>query len=302
MEYKNKALELQKKPFLSFGWEPDYENIGIYYQRAANVFANTDIPEAIQCYQLATDNLLKSGIIFEAAKCQELLAKLLKRNNKLSESVVAFSKAGDLFHQLTQNDTASDMYCNAAQVAEQNKNVDIAGNLYIRAVDTLVDNDKGILSHDMFKKSTGFFLRNKMIAQGIDLYKKQIVVLLNYKKPGIPKIQLTIVLLFLALKDVRMATDYLNASISNLGGSSASMALLGSANVDIPPELTAAQHIIDGYTNGDQKMLTSSINDYVMFLDVEVTKLANKISVGSANIPPPNPINISDIDENEGFA
>ena len=306
MDFKNQALDLQKKPFLSFGWVPDYEIIGIYYQRAANVFANSDIIESVNCYNLATDNLLKAGIIFEAAKCQEMLAKLMKRTGKLAESSTAFDKAGELFRKLAQNDTASDMFSNAAQIAEQQKDVKLAGTLFTKAVDVLVDNDKGLLSHDMFKKSSGFFLRNQLYRECIELYKKQILVIENYKKPGISKIQLSIVIIYVATNDALNATQYLNQCISNLGGSSASMALLGGAgNIELPSELVAAQTIIDSYQKGDLKALTATVNDFIMFLDVEVAKLSTSISVATKTAIPINAapaIDLNEINEEEGFA
>ena len=286
MEFKQKAAELLKKPFLSFGWTPDYENIGIYYQRAANQFANTDITESIECYNLATDYLLKGGIIFEAAKCQELLGKLLKRNNKWETSVVAYEKAGELFRQLTQNDTASDMFSSAAQVAEQLKDIKSASTLYIKAVDVLVDNDKGVLSHDIFKKSTGFFLKNSLYTDAIELYIKQIKVLAAYKKPGIYKLQLSIFLIHLH-QDASIASDYLNTCISDLGGSAASMALLGGSTVELPSELQSAQSILSAYQANDSKSLSSAVKNVLMFLDVEVAKLATQLTVKTPQQPAP---------------
>eukprot|EP00835_Amoeboradix_gromovi_P003490 NODE_232_length_13679_cov_0.197349.p7 type:complete len:307 gc:universal NODE_232_length_13679_cov_0.197349:13373-12453(-) len=306
MEHKQKALDLQKKPFLSFGWAPDYENIGIYYQRAAGVFANTDVTEAITCYECATENLIKAGIIFEAAKCQELLAKLLKRSSKLPESVIAFDKAGDLYRKLAQNDTASDMFSNAAQAAESANDITGAGSFYTKAVDVLVDNDKGLLSHDIFKKSTGFFLKNKLYKKAIELYKKQVLVLASYKKPGIPKVQLSIVIIYLAINEAENATNYMNECISNLGGSSASIALLGGGNIELPTELSAAQLIIEDVISGNHKSVEKNIRDIVMFLDVEVAKLSNTISANIPQVPhamnAPSPINIQEINEEEGFS
>eukprot|EP00834_Sanchytrium_tribonematis_P001516 NODE_38_length_35257_cov_0.939047.p10 type:complete len:308 gc:universal NODE_38_length_35257_cov_0.939047:24320-23397(-) len=307
MEFKQKAIDLQKKPFLSFGWTPDHENIGIYYQRAANVFANTDLNEAIICYEMATEYLLKAGIIFEAAKSQELLAKLCKRSGKLKECSAAFGKAGDLFKQLTQFDTSSEMYSNSAQAFESQKDLKNSGDMYVKAVDALIDNDKGVLSHDIFKKSTGFFLKNSLYKEAINLYKKQILVLKGHKKHGVSKVQLSIIIIYLGINEKSNAKQFLNECKAALGGSSATMALLGGSSVELPTELAAAEKIIESLENGDAKLLSSTINDQLMFLDSEISKIAtglgSKLSESKLpDISSTEPTRTYDLNEEEGFA
>lgn len=291
MDLKEKAEGLLKKPFLSFNWEPDYESVGIYYQKAANQLASSDVKTAIECYELATEHLLKGHIPYEAAKSQELLAKLLKRQGDQEKSVGVFVRSGDLYAGIGQYDTASDMYMNSAMCAKES---DEAIKYYKKCITVLVENEKGLLANDKLKRATTYAITNKAYEEAKWFYKQSNQVYVENKKPG-NYTAMSIVILALYDNNVEEARAHLNDCTSQLGVNDAAMALLGT-QVELPSELAAALALLEAYEQNNQETWSSILSEYTLSLDSALLRLANTIQFQQDE-----PTSYT-IDEEEGFA
>ena len=207
MEMMDQGKKLSTKSW--FRWSTDFVKAADCYASAAKKFqAMGAAPQQGEAHLRAAECYEEINSLSTAGKHYSQAGAAFSESNRL-KSVDCYCRAKDVYFASGQIPTAASQLEKAAKGMEES-NVETAFQYYKEAVYLLIDNDKEIMSHDMFKSAIGFACQHSLFRKAISLLREQNKVFSRHDKPlRLAKNCLAIVVVLLHLNEPREASEAL---------------------------------------------------------------------------------------------
>lgn len=256
-----------------FNWSPDYDEAGDLYGKAAQIYRNNNaLNECVKAYELQAEMFEKADHLGLAAKALETAGNTMMDNGKPVLAYPLLERAAKYYIRDNKAQMASSVLnrCSRGLLDTEDPSLAVkAVELLNGGITALENDDKHILTKDMYRMMVLAQLRAGKPLDAIASLKKQISTLMRASLPDqVAKNGLEIVIIALSLGDGVLAGRYLQ----ELSGSATGFA--GSE------EFNRASDLLCAFDDRDQDRLTEvGKMQLFTFLIPEVSRMAKKLKV-----------------------
>eukprot|EP01112_Ceratiomyxa_fruticulosa_P010110 TRINITY_DN2664_c1_g1_i1.p1 TRINITY_DN2664_c1_g1~~TRINITY_DN2664_c1_g1_i1.p1 ORF type:complete len:330 (-),score=91.68 TRINITY_DN2664_c1_g1_i1:27-1016(-) len=226
----------------SFFHSPDWDNAGVFYEKAVNCYRSA------KAFEQTKDALKKAsnaayqnpnGTTYTAAKHLQEAAKIARDQKQIEEAVELFVQATNLYREDGKAVSAADAITDAAKLLDD-KDPERSMELLKQALEILEIDDKEAYSGDTFQKTISLLLKHKKYKDVIEVYQSQCRALKKLTNPhDLNKAILSMIIIYLYCDDVVQARKVYQENMDFYGSDAG----------------RAASDLLDAFENRDPEKL-----------------------------------------------
>jgi tetratricopeptide (TPR) repeat protein len=252
-------------------WKPDWDSAAVEYDKAANIYSHIGkFQEAKEAWTLSAEAHYNAGNVYLAGKNMDQLAQLLKDQKDVKGSAASYAQAAKYYLEDNKPDRQSEALQRAARTIMPTE--PMQGAKYLdEGLTALETSNKYHLAGDLYPLLLQCYLKNNCIPEALATIKRQFVALkaLNQDK-GIARGVLEIIVIVLGTGDEVLARREFEAAETE------HPAFMRNEEWALAADLLAAVERRD-----DARLKEIQKDQTFSFLNVEVSRIAKRIKVGS---------------------
>lgn len=263
-----------------FNWNPDYDDAGDLYGKAATIYrANSLIEEARKAFELQAEMYEKAEHLGLAARALEAAGQMMIDQQKVTIGAPLLERAAKLYLRDNKTTMTSGVLQRAARAlldTEDPSQAMKAVEMVMSGITALENDGKHILTKDLYRMAVLALLRADKLADAIATLRRQIPGLIKSDLlDNVAKACLEIIIIHLQIGDGVMAGRALQELSATAQGFSSS------------DEYYKATELCSAFDDRDQERLAEvGKSQLLSFLIPEVSRFAKRLKVpGGAKRP-----------------